>query len=59
MTMIDVTWHVGKTRGQLSVTVDDTGQLKVTTASGRSRTVTPYDYRTTDNHETEARTDDE
>jgi hypothetical protein len=41
MTMIDVTWHVGKTRGQLSVTV------------------TPYDYRMTDNHETEAPTDDE
>src|SRR5947209_10655047 len=47
----DRTWHEGKTKGQLTVTVDDNGQVKVTTASGQSRTVTPYDYRMTDHHD--------
>jgi hypothetical protein len=45
---LDRTWHLGKTRGELTVTVDDTGQVNVTTVSGQSRTVTPYDYRMTD-----------
>jgi len=45
---IDRTWHVGKTTGELSVTVDDTGSVTVTTATGQSRTVTPYDYRMTE-----------
>jgi hypothetical protein len=44
----DRTWHRGKTRGQLSVTLADDGSATWTTALGQSRTVTPYDYRLTD-----------
>jgi hypothetical protein len=41
----DRPWHIGKTRGELSVTVDDNGHVYMTTVSGQTRTVTPYDYR--------------
>jgi hypothetical protein len=44
----DRPWHNGKTRGELSVTVDDNASVHLTTASGQSRTVTPYDYRMTE-----------
>jgi hypothetical protein len=40
----DRPWHNRKTRGSLSVTVDDSGAVIVTTVLGQSRTVTPYDY---------------
>jgi hypothetical protein len=45
----DRPWHIGKTKGELTVTVDDEGHVHVTTVSGQTRTVTPYDYRMTDN----------
>ena len=34
--------------GKLSVTVDDKASVHLTTVLGRTRTVTPYDYRMTD-----------
>ncbi|HET6818419.1 MAG TPA: DUF222 domain-containing protein [Mycobacteriales bacterium] len=40
----DRTWHNGHTRGQLSVTVDDSGAVKWTSVLGQSRTVMPHDY---------------
>jgi len=40
----DRPWHLRKTRGSLTVTVDDSGAVTVTTVLGQSRTVTPYDY---------------
>ena len=40
-------WHIGTTKRQLSVTVDDKGVVRMTTVLGQSRTVTPYDYRMT------------
>ena len=43
----DRRWHIGKTKRQLSVTLDDDGVATVTTVLGQSRTVTPYDYRIT------------
>src|SRR5262249_24407250 len=43
----DRTWHRGKTRNHLSVTVDDTGAVTWTSVLGQSRTVTPHDYRAT------------
>ena len=45
----DRPWHIAKTRGELSVTVDDNGRVTMTTVSGQTRTVTPYDHRMTDN----------
>ena len=45
---LDRPWHNGKTRGELSVTIDDDASVHWTTVSGQSRTVTPYDYRMTD-----------
>jgi hypothetical protein len=45
---LDRPWHVGKTRGELSVTVDHDASIHLTTVSGQTRTVTPYDYRMTD-----------
>ena len=44
----DRPWHNGKTKGQLSVTLDDDASIHVTTVLGQTRTVTPYDYRMTD-----------
>jgi hypothetical protein len=44
----DRTWHRGKTKSEVKVRVDNQGQVYLTTASGQSRTVTPYDYRMTD-----------
>jgi hypothetical protein len=38
---LDRTWHGAKTRGEVIVTVDDDGQVYLTTATGQSRTVTP------------------
>ena len=43
----DRPWHIGKTRGELSVTVDHNGRVTMTTVSGQTRTVTPYDHRMT------------
>jgi hypothetical protein len=43
--------HIGKTRGELSVTSDDGGHVYMTTVSGQTRTVTPYDYRMTEHAE--------
>jgi len=40
----DRPWHNRKTRGSLTVTVDDSGAVTVTTVLGQTRTVTPYDY---------------
>jgi hypothetical protein len=40
----DRTWHNGHTRGQLSVSIDDSGSVNRTSVLGQSRTVTPYDY---------------
>lgn len=40
----DRTWHLGKTKGALSVTVDDDGSARWNTALGQTRTVTPYEY---------------
>jgi hypothetical protein len=48
---IDRPWHLGKTRGELSVTSDDGGHVYMTTVSGQTRTVTPYDYRMTEHAE--------
>ena len=45
----DRPWHIGKTRGELSVTVDHKGHVTMTTVSGQTRTVTPYDHRMTNN----------
>jgi hypothetical protein len=45
---LDRSWHVGKTKGEVNIRVDEGGQVYVTTATGQSRTVTPYDYRMTD-----------
>ena len=39
---------------ELTVTVDDNGSVTVTTATGQSRTVTPYDYRMTEDPEPSA-----
>ena len=47
----DRPWHNGKTRGELSVTIDHNGHVTMTTVSGQTRTVTPYDHRMTDNEE--------
>ena len=40
----DRPWHIRKTRGSLSVTVDHTGAVIATTILGQTRTQTPYDY---------------
>ena len=40
----DRPWHLRKTRGSLSVTVDHSGAVTVTTILGQTRTLTPYDY---------------
>src|SRR4051794_9540178 len=40
--------HGHKTRGSLSVTVDDSDTVHVTSALGQTRTVHPYDYRMTE-----------
>src|SRR3954453_20446171 len=40
----DRPWHIRKTRGSLSVTVDNSGAVIVTTILGQSHTQTPYDY---------------
>jgi hypothetical protein len=40
----DRPWHNRKTRGSLSVTVDDSGAVTVTTILGQSRVIDPYDY---------------
>src|SRR3954471_16458486 len=40
----DRPWHIRKTRGSLSVTVDNSGAVIVTTVLGQTRTQTPYDY---------------
>ena len=45
---LDRTWHHGKTKGELTIRVDDKGHVYLTTVSGQTRTVTPYDYRMTD-----------
>jgi hypothetical protein len=42
---LDRTWHNGKTKGELDIRVDNSGQVYLTTVSGQTRTVTPYDYR--------------
>ena len=56
---LDRTWHEGKTKGQLSVTVDDNGSVTVTTATGHTRTVTPYDYRMGEEHTSSPEADDQ
>ena len=40
----DRPWHLRKTRGSLSVTVDDSGAVILTTVLGQARSRTPYDY---------------
>src|SRR3954469_8115826 len=40
--------HGHKTRGSLSVTVDDSDTVHVTSTLGQTRTVHPYDYRMTE-----------
>src|SRR3954470_416197 len=40
----DRPWHLRKTRGSLSVTVDHSGAVIATTVLGQTRTITPYDY---------------
>jgi len=40
----DRPWHIRKTRGSLTVTVDDSGAVTVTTVLGQTRTTHPYDY---------------
>jgi hypothetical protein len=40
----DRTWHLGKTKRALSVTIDHDGSATWNTALGQSRTVTPYEY---------------
>ena len=47
----DRTWHVGKTRKMLSVTINPDGSARWNTALGQSRTVTPYDYLLSDDTE--------
>lgn len=49
----DRSWHRAKTKRQLTVTIDHTGTVTVTTATGQTRTVMPYDYRM---HDAEAET---
>jgi len=56
---LDRTWHLGKTKGELTVTVDDAGSVTVTTATGQSRTVTPYDYRMGEEHTSSPEADDQ
>jgi hypothetical protein len=41
----DRTWHEAVTKGEVKVSLDDTGTVIWTTVSGQSRSVTPYDYR--------------
>jgi hypothetical protein len=41
----DRTWHEAVTKGEVKVSIDDTGTVIWTTVSGQSRSVTPYDYR--------------
>ena len=55
----DRPWHIGKTKGQLSVTVDDDASIHMTTVLGQSRTVTPCDYRMTDITTPESSADDD
>jgi hypothetical protein len=45
---LDRTWHRGKTRGEVSVTVDERDVVTITSRTGQTRTVTPYDYRAAD-----------
>jgi hypothetical protein len=45
---IDRPWHLAKTKGELTVTVDHNGSVTMTTVSGQTRTVTPYDHRMTE-----------
>jgi hypothetical protein len=45
---LDRTWHRGKTNGQLAVSVDDRDVVTITSRTGQTRTLTPYDYRATD-----------
>src|SRR4051794_36932251 len=40
----DRPWHIRKTRGSLTVTVDHNGAVTITTVLGQTRTLTPYDY---------------
>src|SRR4051812_10789429 len=40
----DRAWHNRKTRGSLTVTIDHSGTVSVTTVLGQTRSVTPYDY---------------
>src|SRR3954471_12746549 len=40
----DRPWHLRKTRGSLSVTVDHSGAVIATTVLGQTRTLTPHDY---------------
>jgi len=49
--LYDRPWHIGKTKGELSVTVDDDGSVNMTTVSGQTRTVTPQDDCMTDKEE--------
>jgi hypothetical protein len=55
----DRPWHIGKTKEELTVTVDDGGHVYVTTVSGQTRTVTPYDYRMTEDPDPTPAGDDE
>ena len=48
LTPFDRPWHIGKTKKQLTVTLDDKASVHLTTVLGQSRTVSPYDYRMTD-----------
>ena len=41
----DRTWHEAVTKGDVRVSIDDTGTVCWTTVSGQTRNVTPYDYR--------------
>ena len=41
----DRTWHEAVTKGEVKVSIDDSGTVFWTTVSGQTRTVTPYDYR--------------
>ena len=45
---LDRRWHNAKTNKLLRVTVNDDASVTMTTVSGQSRTVTPYDYRMDD-----------
>jgi len=44
----DRTWHEAVTKGEVKVSIDDSGTVFWTTVSGQTRTVTPYDYRLED-----------